>query len=100
MSAQITSLPAVDSTGRPLVVVIGEVDLHNAAELHDALATAASSADHVVVDLRKTEYLDSAGIRVLFAHAVRMRLELVVEDNRIVSSVVAVSGLTALVDVR
>ncbi|WP_199440902.1 STAS domain-containing protein [Umezawaea beigongshangensis] len=100
MTARITSRPAADPTGSPLVVVVGEVDLHNAAELHDALATAASNAERVVVDLTKTEYLDSAGIRVLFAHAGRVRLELVVEDNRIVSSVVVVSGLTALVDVR
>jgi anti-anti-sigma factor len=100
VSARITSRPAAGPAESPAVVVVGEIDLHNATELHDALATAARDADHVVVDLTKTEYLDSAGIRVLFDHARRARLELVVEDNRIVSSVVAVSGLIAMVDVR
>lgn len=52
--------------------VVGEVDLSNAEEIGEALGAAlADRARRHVVDLTQTAYLDSAGIRVLFALAAR-----------------------------
>jgi anti-anti-sigma factor len=45
----------------------GEVDLSNAADIVDALATAAEDADlGLVVDMAELRHLDSAGVRLLF----------------------------------
>ena len=57
--------PASDGsgTGIPVVQVRGEIDVTNAAGLHDALAQHASPA--LVVDLSSVAYFDSAGFAVL-----------------------------------
>lgn len=53
-----------------VVVVKGEVDLASAPEVDKALAKFKSQ--EVFVDLRKVEFMDSAGLRVLLAHQTRM----------------------------
>ncbi|MFB9907546.1 STAS domain-containing protein [Allokutzneria oryzae] len=83
--------------GAPTVVVVGEVDFANATELGAALAEV---GDRVVVELSQTSYLDSAGLRVLFAHARRSALELVLRRGGPVEQVVELSGLTELAAVR
>lgn len=58
--------------GRPfgscfLVLVEGEIDASNASEVTDRISgMAGSGASGLIVDLSGTEYLDSAGIRMLF----------------------------------
>src|SRR2546430_10068310 len=61
----------------------GEIDMSNAARFRDALGLAAAAAaataataagGSFVVDLTGVEYLDSAGVHVLFAHAARIPL--------------------------
>lgn len=51
-----------------LVEVAGELDLGSAPELQDALERARNAAPElIVVDLRKLEFIDMAGLRVLLA---------------------------------
>jgi anti-anti-sigma factor len=67
--------------------IAGEVDLSNAASLQaDITAGVTNDVEVLVLDLSETEYLDSAGIRLVFglADAVRRRgqaLRLVVPDG-------------------
>lgn len=57
--------------GVPIARVRGEIDLSNADDVLRALEGAADeSAPGLVVDLRELEYVDSAGVRLLF-HAAR-----------------------------
>jgi anti-sigma B factor antagonist len=55
---------------RDLVVVAtvtGEVDLSNATQLYDAIGAATSNTAHgVVLDLTAVDYLDSAGIHLIY----------------------------------
>jgi anti-sigma B factor antagonist len=53
-----------------VIVVKGEVDLASAPELDKALAK--FKRQEVFVDLRKTEFMDSAGLRVLLAQQARI----------------------------
>jgi anti-sigma B factor antagonist len=55
--------PAGDGPGIPVLQVRGEIDVTNAAGLHDVLAQRASPA--LVVDLSSVGYFDSAGFAVL-----------------------------------
>ena len=56
--------------GALVLAVAGEVDMSNAAAFGTALAAAQDEAgtDSFVVDLTRVEYLDSAGLAVLFRH--------------------------------
>ncbi|GAA3117989.1 STAS domain-containing protein [Streptomyces rameus] len=79
--------------GTPHLAVRGEIDMSNAGSLADALD---AGSGPLVLDLTEVEYLDSAGLSVLFTHA--DRLELVVPP--LLESVLTVSGLAALVTVH
>jgi anti-anti-sigma factor len=54
--------------------VRGEIDLSNAAELRDAIAEATpNDAVGVVLDLAAVDYVDSAGIQMLYKLGERLR---------------------------
>jgi anti-sigma B factor antagonist/stage II sporulation protein AA (anti-sigma F factor antagonist) len=81
------------------VRIVGEIDLANAAEVQDEInAAVTNDAARVVLDLTELEYLDSAGLRILFTLAERLRvlqmvLDLVVPPGCPVRRVVEMSGL-------
>ena len=53
--------------GVPVAAVTGEIDLSNAdATLHRLLDLADGEARRLVLDLSRLDYLDSAGVRILF----------------------------------
>ncbi|WP_236795125.1 anti-sigma factor antagonist [Amycolatopsis sp. GM8] len=82
-----------------LVRIAGEIDLANATEVQEQIhAVVGNSAVRVVLDLVDLDYLDSAGLRVLFTLAERLRvrqigLDLVVPPGTAVRRVVEMSGL-------
>jgi anti-anti-sigma factor len=76
--------------GVPVACVSGQIDMSNRAEVGDGLTRELGNVDHgLVVDLTRVDYVDSAGVTLLFALAERLRdrqlqLRLVVpEGNRI-----------------
>lgn len=89
-----------DGSRTPVVEVSGEIDLANATALGDAIDGASAGSGAVVVDLSGVRFLGSAGVRVLFDCAQRMRVELVVPQDGIVAPVVRVSGLAQVVTIR
>jgi anti-sigma B factor antagonist len=56
--------------GHDVVVVRGEIDLASAPKLEKALAK--FSKKEVFLDLRKTEFMDSAGLKVLITQRSRL----------------------------
>ncbi|HSK61487.1 MAG TPA: STAS domain-containing protein [Actinomycetospora sp.] len=57
------------------IAISGEIDLENAATVEEQLAAAIPhEATSVVLELASLEYLDSAGLRVLFALAARLEV--------------------------
>ena len=83
-----------DADGIPVVTVSGEIDMSNAGRFRDALGMAAAAVDggSFVVDLTGVEYLDSAGVHALFAHASRIRLI----ASPLLEPVLTVSGLSGI----
>ncbi|MES9521548.1 STAS domain-containing protein [Streptomyces capoamus] len=93
MTTPLTLTPERGPDGAARLTVRGEIDMSNAGSLAEALA---AGAGPLVVDLTGVEYLDSAGLSVLFAHA--DRLELIVTP--LLEPVLTVSGLVGLATVR
>ena len=94
-------VPRVDRSV-PICEVEGEIDASNVESVFDQLvASASSDSPGLVLDLTRTVYLDSAGVRILFELARRLRthrqeLRIAVPADGIVRRVLV---LTALADV-
>ncbi len=93
MTTPLTLTTGRRADGTPRLSVSGEIDMSNAAALAEALD---NGSGPLVVDLTAVEYLDSAGLSVLFAHA--DRLELIVTP--LLEPVLAVSGIADLATVH
>ncbi|MGW1770242.1 STAS domain-containing protein [Streptomyces sp. NPDC002104] len=79
--------------GAALLTAVGEIDMSNTQELAAALA---GTVGPLVLDLTGVEYLDSAGLSVLFPHADRIELL----ANPLLEPVLTISGLTDLTTVH
>ncbi|RFU39820.1 anti-sigma factor antagonist [Actinomadura logoneensis] len=93
MSTPLTLTHGRGADGTPLLTAVGEIDMSNTRELADALDR---TSGPLVLDLTGVEYLDSAGLSVLFPHA--ERLELIASP--ILMPVLTISGLADLATVR
>ncbi|KAA9378806.1 STAS domain-containing protein [Microbispora cellulosiformans] len=100
MTTPLTMAPSRRPDGTPVLTVSGEIDMSNAGELDAALSGALSGVsvdgNALLVDLSAVEYLDSAGLTVLFAHA--PRIELVAND--LLAPVLTISGLVQVTTVH
>lgn len=92
--------------GRLLVRLDGEVDLENVRRVEKRLAEIITNrAVSVTLDLGGLDYLDSAGLRLLFTLADRLQLlqitlDVVVPLSSPARKAVELSGLGAVVTVR
>ena len=82
--------------GAPVVTAVGEIDMSNADRFRDALGQAAGDGGRLVVDLTGVEYLDSAGLHVLFAFTQGLSLI----AGPLLAPVLAISGLSDVTSVR
>lgn len=76
MSTELSFASTERPDGALVLAVAGEIDMSNAGSFATALADARarSGDDSFVVDLTGVEYLDSAGLAVLFQHVERASL--------------------------
>jgi len=88
---------ASNADGTASLIVAGEIDLSSAPRFRQALELAASRHSALEIDLRQVTYFDSAGVDAVFAYATKHRTKLIIGDNRIVATVVRVSGLAQVV---
>ena len=79
--------------GTHQLAVRGEIDMSNGDRLAEALEV---TSGPLLLDLTAVEYIDSAGLNVLFAHAERLE---VIAPARL-SRVLTVSGLAELATVH
>ncbi|GAB2592205.1 STAS domain-containing protein [Streptomyces capparidis] len=93
MTTPLTITPTRRADGTPLLTVAGEIDMSNTDTLAAALD---ATSGPVVLDLTAVEYLDSAGLTVLFDHADRIELL----ASPVLLPVLTVSGLTELTTVH
>ncbi|MGM1058497.1 STAS domain-containing protein [Saccharothrix sp. Mg75] len=81
--------------GSPTLTATGEIDLSNVAEFADALTEGLTAGTPLTVDLTGVDYLDSAALNALFAHAEDIRLI----AGRLLLPVLRICGLTELTTV-
>lgn len=88
------------------ITVSGEIDLANAAAVEDEIREAVSTQPTAVsVDLTEITYMDSAGVRILFAlasrlQALRIMLEFIVPLGSPTRRLIEISGFESLAEVR
>ena len=82
-----------------LARIVGEVDMSNADELRAALVAAIpAEAPGIVLDLSGVDYLDSAGIRMIYhlsesLQVRRQMLQIVIPDGSMVADVLRLAGV-------
>jgi stage II sporulation protein AA (anti-sigma F factor antagonist) len=87
------------------VSIEGEVDLANADEVEATIVAAVGNeVAGLTVDLAGVEYLDSAGLRILYALATRLRtlqIRLVVTapEGSVARQVIELAGLDGVVEI-
>ncbi|MEZ0340817.1 STAS domain-containing protein [Mycobacterium sp. pV006] len=97
MSTSLTVDTARQDTGELTVIASGEVDMSNVATFQQTLTAAAeATTGALTVDLSRVEYVDSAGINLLFRLADRISS---VIAHPLLMTTFTVSGLTELVPV-
>jgi anti-sigma B factor antagonist len=79
--------------GTALLTLAGEIDMSNTKALAAALD---STTGPLILDLTAVDYLDSAGLSILFSHADRLTLI----TNPLLTPVLTVSGLADLATIR
>jgi anti-sigma B factor antagonist len=93
MTTALTLTSSRGPDGTAVLKAVGEIDMSNT----DAFAAALDDIPgRLLVDLTECEYLDSAGLTVLFAHA--DRIELVA--GPLLTPVMTFSGLAALTTIH
>jgi anti-sigma B factor antagonist len=91
--------------GIPVARLAGEVDVSNVAYIEQELEAAAGREPLFVVDLSRTEYFDSAGIRLLFGMAMRLKtrrqeLRVVVPRGAVTRRVLEITDFVRVVQVE
>ncbi|MFE0806392.1 STAS domain-containing protein [Streptomyces sp. NPDC058794] len=93
MTTLLTLTPSRRPDGVTQLTAVGEIDMSNT----EALARAIETTDGpLVIDLTEVEYLDSAGLSVLFRHIDRIQLI----ATPLLAPVLEVSGLADLTTVH
>ena len=85
--------------GTTVLAAVGEIDMSNVDAFATALDQAAGAREDgrpLVVDLTAVEYLDSAGLAVLFSHVEHVRLI----AGPLLAPLLTISGLADLTTVR
>ena len=85
------------------VAVEGRLDTTTAPELEAALKDAADSADKLVLDFSKLDYVSSAGLRVLLATHKKMAAKggmTVTGVNEIVNEIFDITGFSDILNIE
>jgi len=85
------------------VAVEGRLDTTTAPELEAALKEAADSADKIVLDFSKLDYVSSAGLRVLLATHKKMAAKdgmTITGVNDIVNEIFEITGFSDILDIE
>ena len=99
-------MPPCTSTTRSRgvrITVTGEIDMENAARVEQQILAAISNQlTNVILDLGGLDYIDSAGLRVLFTLGTRLdtlqiTLELVVPPESPIRRVIDLCGLSGTI---
>jgi anti-anti-sigma factor len=93
MSTPLTLTRSRRPDGVIQLTAVGDIDMSNTDALAEAIET---TQGPLVIDLTAVEYLDSAGLNVLFRHSDRVELI----ATPLLAPVLEISGLTQLTTVH
>jgi anti-sigma B factor antagonist len=95
MSLEVTRTERDDAV---TLTVKGEIDMSSAGEFRRALDDS-NAPGRLVLDLTGVEYLDSAGVKVLYDH-LGLHPEVVVSSGTVILRILAITGLLDQLTIR
>jgi anti-sigma B factor antagonist len=101
----LADLQIISREGAVIARVTGEIDMSNATDLRRAITDATpNEATGVVLDLSATDYIDSAGVHLLYRLGESLRnrgqnLRIVIPPDSPASDALRLAGVTRHVDV-
>ena len=80
----------------------GEIDLANVGLVDEEIRSALDDESKIVIDMSRTDYIDSAGLRLLFTLAKSLgdRLSIVLPEDSPLQRVMSMVGLPQVVTLR
>jgi len=92
---------SVDGDGAPVVVLVGELDISNAATLEQTVASiTADRPRRLIFDLSELSFMDSAGIAVLIGAASKVQEIALRNPSAVVRRVVELTGLATVLPIE
>lgn len=87
------------------IICEGSLDLTNSAEFHDKLKTASQTAENVIVDISKVDFIDTQIVQYLANAAVTLlkrnkRLKVIVNHTAYPLRVLTVTSLSSIMDIE
>jgi anti-anti-sigma factor len=105
MAERMARIDTFEHHGEPVIAIQGDVDIGNVDEIGKQIEHAIDQhTGRCIVDLTLTTYLDSSGIRLLFALASRLgarrrQLHLIVPEDGITRRVLEVTDVPTVIPV-
>ncbi|MCX4751045.1 STAS domain-containing protein [Kitasatospora sp. NBC_01287] len=96
MTTALTLTPGQHPDGSTVLRAVGEIDMSNVDSLAAAIDEQTTTSTPLVVDLSAVDYLDSAGLTVLFARAHQIHLI----TGPLLAPLLVISGLAQLTTVH
>jgi anti-anti-sigma factor len=88
---------ARDETGTLVITLSGEIDLSNVERFAGVMSEIAPGEEHLVFDLSDLVFLDSSGLALVLAAAVRARHTTLRDASPLIRRIVEATGLTEAV---
>jgi anti-anti-sigma factor len=83
---------------QPRLVVVGEIDLINAAAFHDAVRHAITRCPRLILDLTQVNFMGSAAVATLYTHLDNL-IAVLVSRNTAIARALTTAGFPMLITV-
>jgi anti-sigma B factor antagonist len=90
---------SLDASGRPLISLVGELDISNVMAIEAQVDSIASSSQKVSFDLSALTFMDSSGIAMLLRVAERADTVTLVRPSAAVKRIIRATGLTEVFEI-
>ena len=90
---------SLDAAGRPVIKLVGELDISNVTTIEAQVDAVVSSSERVSFDLSALTFMDSSGIAMLLRVAERADHVVLVRPSDTIKRIIGATGLTEVFEI-